>query len=169
LTNILYTGVVRHKGQAYAGEHAAILPPGQWERVQTLIATRPEGMIPCGRFRNKHLALLSGLLFCECCAARMVYSYASKGGRKYPYYVCRNAQTKGWAACPSKSLPARAIEESVLRRVREEQSGDMADGATWEQMDRVLQVAAIRARVERVGFDGRDRQITIRFRSEEHS
>ena len=88
-------------------------PPGQWERVQGLIAHREA--LPRGSMRNKHLALLSGLLYCDCCAARMVYSYASKGGRKYPYYLCRNAQQKGWAVCPSKSLPAQAIEESVVR------------------------------------------------------
>ena len=34
LTNILYTGAIRHKGQPYPGEHAAILAPGTWERVQ---------------------------------------------------------------------------------------------------------------------------------------
>jgi hypothetical protein len=38
LTNILYTGGVRHQGHIYAGEHAAILLPDQWERVQSLIA-----------------------------------------------------------------------------------------------------------------------------------
>src|SRR6202167_3349201 len=37
LTNILYTGAVRHKGQPYPGEHAAILAPRTWERVQSLI------------------------------------------------------------------------------------------------------------------------------------
>jgi site-specific DNA recombinase len=30
LTNILYTGAIRHKGQSYPGEHAAILAPGAW-------------------------------------------------------------------------------------------------------------------------------------------
>src|ERR1700724_587588 len=38
LTNILYTGAIRHKGQSHPGEHAAILAPGTWERVQTLIS-----------------------------------------------------------------------------------------------------------------------------------
>ena len=38
LTNIIYTGAIRHKGQPYPGEHAAILAPGTWERVQSLIA-----------------------------------------------------------------------------------------------------------------------------------
>jgi site-specific DNA recombinase len=161
LGNILYTGAVRHKGQPYAGEHPAILEPGQWERVQNLIATRPA--IVEGRMRNKHLALLNGLLYCECCATRMVYSYASKGGRKYPYYVCRNAQQKGWAVCPSKSLPARAIEESVVGRIREAQVGGISDGPEWEQMDRALQVEAVHSVIARVGYDGRDRQISIRF------
>ena len=91
LTNILYTGEIRHKGQTYPGEHAAIVAPEVWQRVQELIA-RAE-ILPRGSPRNKHLALLSGLLHCESCAARMVYSYAVKNGRKYPYYVClgRNA------------------------------------------------------------------------------
>src|SRR5436190_22655886 len=35
LTNVLYTGAVRPQGHIYPGEHAAILAPGQWERVQT--------------------------------------------------------------------------------------------------------------------------------------
>jgi site-specific DNA recombinase len=160
LTNILYTGAVRHKGQAYAGEHAAILPPGQWERVQSLIA--PRSSFARGRLRNKHQALLSGLLYCECCEARMVYAYALKGGRKYPYYLCRNAQQKGWAVCPSKSLPAQAIEDSVMRRIRETQGG-IVDASEWEQMDRTIQLETIHALVERVGYDGTSRQISILF------
>jgi hypothetical protein len=39
----------------------------------------------------------------------MVYSYSEKNGRKYPYYVCLNAQRKGWAVCPGKSLPVMAL------------------------------------------------------------
>jgi Recombinase zinc beta ribbon domain len=96
-------------------------------------------------------------------AARMVYSYASKGGRKYPYYVCRSAQQKGWATCPSKSLPAHAIEESVVGRIREQQIERIASGQPWEQMDRVCQIEAIRKIVERVSYDGRVRRISIRF------
>jgi len=160
LTNILYTGAIRHKGQSYPGEHPAILPPGTWERVQKLI-THPAAF-PAGRSRNKHLALLSGLLYCESCATRMVYSHSGKNERKYPYYVCLNAQRKGWAMCPGKSLPARAIEESVLSRIRDTWHG-MFDPSEWQRMDRTRQVEAIQATVERVGYDGAARQISIRF------
>jgi hypothetical protein len=93
LTNILCTGAIRHKGQPYPGEHAAILTPGTWERVQNLITHR--AALAHGKSRNKHLALLSGLLYCESCGTRMVYSYSGKNDRKYPYYVCLNAQHRG--------------------------------------------------------------------------
>src|ERR1039458_8711734 len=49
-----------------------------------------------------------------------------------------NAQQKGWAVCPSKSLPAQAIEESVLGRIRQARGG-AADAAAWEQMGRERQ------------------------------
>jgi site-specific DNA recombinase len=162
LTNILYTGSIRHKGQPYPGEHAAILAPGAWDRVQSLI-THPAAWTQA-RSRNKHLALLGGLLYCESCASRMVYSYARKNDRTYPYYVCLNAQRKGWANCPAKSLSARAIEESVLNRLREVQP-TLFGAADWEQMDRTRQVEVMGDLVERVGYDGAARQISIRFRA----
>jgi hypothetical protein len=92
----------------------------------------------------------------------MVYSYSGTGDHKYPYYVCLNAQRKGWKGCPAKSLPARAIEESVLGRIREENRGAF-DPAEWEQMERVRRVEAIQAVVARVGYDGHARQISLRF------
>ncbi len=159
LSNILYTGAIRHKGQPYPGEHAAILAPGTWERVQELIVHRP--LVARGRLRNKHQALLSGLLHCDSCATRMVYSYSGKNDRKYPYYVCLNAQRNGWAACPGKSLPAHLIEESVLGQIREARPGVL--DCDWEQIERTHQVAALQAIVERIGFDGTARKISIRF------
>jgi site-specific DNA recombinase len=164
LSNILYTGAIRHKGQGYPGQHAAILSPGVWERAQERL-TR-DATFPQGRSRNKHMALLNGLLHCEACAAPMVYSYAMKKDRKYPYYICRHAQLHGWAACPSKSLSASAIEESVLERLRKEQGG-MLDPAEWEKLDRTRQIAKLQAVVERIGYDGRKRQISIRFQQPE--
>ena len=165
LTNILYIGVVRHEGQLYPGEHAAILEPGLWERVQSLM---PRTAPARGNLRNRHLALLHGLLQCACCQAPMVYSYAAKGDRKYPYYVCRLAQREGWAACPSKSLPAQVIEESVVGRIREAQDG-IAEIQKWEQMDREKQREALHARIERVSYDGATRRISIRFRVRENA
>ena len=54
------------------------------------------------------------------------------------------------------------IEESVLGRIREAQRG-IFDSPEWEQMERTQQIEAIQARVERIGYDGTDQQISIRF------
>ena len=94
----------------------------------------------------------------------MVYSYARKNDRTYPYYVCLNAQRKGWATCPAKSLSARAIEESVLNRLRNTQYA-MFGVTEWGEMDRLSQVQVMAGIVERVGYDGAARQISIRFRA----
>ena len=92
----------------------------------------------------------------------MVYSYAAKNGRKYPYYVCRQAQRRGWATCPSKSLPAQAIEASVLRQMRAA-AVEIPEAAEWERMDRPDQLATLQSLVARIGYDGTSQRISIRF------
>jgi site-specific DNA recombinase len=159
LTNVLYTGAVCHKGHQYPGEHGAIVDIGTWKRVQALLKQSPA--FAAGRARNKHNALLSGLLYCEACGTRMVYSYSGKIDRRYPYYVCLNAQRKGWAICPAKSLPTRHIEDSVLAHVQAKQLTPLE----WERLDSVQRVAAIQRIVERVGFEGTTGQVSIRFHS----
>lgn len=163
LTNPLYIGKVRHKGQDYPGEHAAIVDQGRWERVQAVITDRAT-IAPAPRARNKHNALLGGLLYCESCAARMVYSYSSKNGRRYPYYVCLNAQRRGWAACPAKSLPASKIEDAVLAQIQATPSSDSRPHQ-WDDLDSTQRIGALRSMVERVSFDGATGEVSIRFHS----
>ncbi len=81
------------------------------------------------------------------------------------YYLCLNAQRKGWAVCPAKSLPAQAIEESVLGRIREGHQG-IFEPAEWDQLDRAQQVEAMQSTVARIGYDGTARQVSIRFHAE---
>src|SRR5258708_34657986 len=38
--------------------------------------------------------------------------------RRYWYYTCVNAQKRGWAACPSKSIPANQIEQVVVDQIK---------------------------------------------------
>jgi hypothetical protein len=92
----------------------------------------------------------------------MAYSYAVAHGRKYPYYLCLNARRKGWAVCPAKSLPAQRIEDSIVGQLRLNRPG-MASPSVWEQLDRRKQIETIQALVERIGYDGRTRQVSIQF------
>jgi site-specific DNA recombinase len=160
LTNIIYTGSVRHKGQIYPGQQEAIIATAKWERVQKLIARR-EITVRCGR-RKKHLALLGGILYCDTCRTKMTYTYTVKNGRKHHYYLCLNARRRGWAACPVKSLSAKVIEQSVVERIREARGGPF-EPAQWEPMDRIRQMETLRTIVERIGVEGASKQVSIRF------
>lgn len=116
LTNVIYTGQVNHKGTIYPGEHPAILDPEIWKRADELL--RNNGLTGGKEVRNKHGALLRGLLYCEPCSKPMVHTYTLKGQRRYRYYVCLTAQQQGWKACPTKSISANDIEQSVVEHIR---------------------------------------------------
>ena len=64
--------------------------------------------------------------------------------------------------CPAKSLSASMIEESVVERIRAAKRG-IEDPGAWQKMDRTQQVEAVLGIVERIGYDGTTRQISIRF------
>jgi site-specific DNA recombinase len=118
LTNVTYVGRVRYKQEVHAGEHAAIVDEALWQQVQTLL--RPPGRAAAGPVRNAVGALLRGLLRCVPCGCAMTPTYSCKNQTtRYRYYVCCSAQKRGFATCPSKAIPADAIEQLVLERIRQ--------------------------------------------------
>jgi len=117
LTNPIYVGKVRCKGQIYDGEHEAIIDEKLWRRVQTRL--RHNQRAGGAGARNKYGALLRGLLYCGSCHVAMTHSWTQKTkGRRYRYYVCQRAQKQGWSICPTKSVSAPEIERFVAERVR---------------------------------------------------
>jgi site-specific DNA recombinase len=116
-TNRLYLGKVTLKGQVFEGEHEPIVDEDVFGRVQGMLArNRNSG----GKFqRNKYGALLKGLVRCKHCGCAMNHHFATRGNRRYRYYVCQTAQQKGWAKCPYPSLPAGELERFVVERIME--------------------------------------------------
>jgi site-specific DNA recombinase len=129
LTNAVFAGMVEHRDAMYAGEHAAIVEPAVWQEVNAeLRAGRRTGE---GAIRAPQNALLAGLLFCKSCRRPMIPTYTAKPGRRYRYYVCQAARQNGWSSCPTKSVPARMIEDSVLDQLRTA----LCDSQTREQLN----------------------------------
>jgi site-specific DNA recombinase len=116
LTNAIYTGVVDHKGRLYPGEHERIIDQATWDEVQR--GLRRNKVDGSARMRNKYGALLRGLLFCMSCGTPMMHTYTARNAKRYRYYVCCNAQQRGWKHCDTKSVPAQAIETAVLDSIR---------------------------------------------------
>jgi site-specific DNA recombinase len=117
LINVAYIGKIRYKTETHDGEHAGIVEPDVWQRVQTVL--RRNGVSGGALVRNKFGALLKGLFHCTSCNRAMVPSITTrKDSRRYRYYVCSGAQKCGWASCPSKAVPAGQIEKLVLEQIR---------------------------------------------------
>lgn len=116
LTNVVYIGKVRHRGEIYAGEHEGIIGEEIFEGVQKLLAANKPAA--GARAQNRFGHLLRGLLHCSACGAAMSPSATKKGSKVYRYYTCTSAQRRGWRTCPKPSLPACEIEAALVERVK---------------------------------------------------
>lgn len=116
LTNVTYIGQIRYKEEVHRGEHQPIVPEELFRRAQALL--QRNGHTGGRAVRNKHGALLRGLLRCGPCGCAMSHTYTAKGNRRYRYYVCGTAQQRGWSECPSPSVPAGEIERFVVEQIK---------------------------------------------------
>ncbi len=182
LTNVLYTGQVRHKGQLYPGEQLGIVDPAVFQRVQELLQgkSRTTGL---GK-RNQFGALLMGILRCGPCQRAMSPAHScKKPGKRYRYYTCTNAQKRGREACPSRSVPAAQIEEFVVKQIcglgknpallvpalaeadHSHVVGALAEfGTRWGSLRPQEQARIVRLLIEQVEYDGAKGKVKITFR-----
>src|SRR5437667_9070619 len=61
--------------------------------------------------------MLEGLLHCRPCGCAMTPTHATKGGKRYRYYVCSASQKRGCDRCPSQSVPAGQMERIVVAQI----------------------------------------------------
>ena len=83
LSNPIYVGRLSHKGQVYEGQHAAIIDRETWEKVQSQLASHAHPRADTNRASDSWLA---GKLYDDR-GSRMSPSEASRGGRRWRYYV----------------------------------------------------------------------------------
>lgn len=153
LTNVAYIGKVRYKDEVHQGEHRPIIDAAVFAEVQTLLQQNGRGG---GRtVRNKHGALLRGLLRCTACDCGLNHTYSAKGNRQYRYYVCHRAQQRGWQECPSPSIPAGEIERFVIDQIRGIGRNPLVIRETLAEARRQAEDQIERLRAERGGLVGR--------------
>lgn len=129
LSNPIYTGRIRHGGNIYAGEHQPIIDDGVFQAVQTRLAEqapRERGM-PVQR----DIHLLNGLLFDET-GDRLGPIHASKGRKRYRYYISSRLKAGRSGHKDSWRIPASEIETIVLGQIRE-MLGNKAMLSGWMQ------------------------------------
>src|SRR5687768_17172788 len=90
LQNRTYRGEATHKGNAYPGEHSAIVDKPLWNAVQAVLAeNRVARATGAG---TKHPSLLTGMLFDEA-GERLTPTWSVKKGTRYRYYVSTSLVT----------------------------------------------------------------------------
>jgi site-specific DNA recombinase len=161
LTNVTYRGQIRYKQEVHLGEHPAIVDPSLWEQVQALL----QGNRSRQRARLGNGALLQGRLRCAGCGCAMVSSHTTKGSRRYRYYVCSQAQKRGWKNCPAPSVPAGEIERLITERIQRlsADSGDETFESWWDALPALAQTRVVQRLVERVDYDGVQGTAAITF------
>ena len=113
LGNPVYSGRIAHKGVVHEGEHAAIVDPDLWERVQQQLAHQARRNK--GQSGAQYASLLAGMIK-DANGAPLTPSHANKGGKRYRYYVSRDIIQHGIKQ-PGWRIPAVEIEAAVERSI----------------------------------------------------
>jgi site-specific DNA recombinase len=168
LTNATYAGKVEYRGIVYQGEHLAIVEPRLWDEVNAGFIERQR--LKSDSVRSEQKALLSGLLVCKSCERPMIATYSVKRGRRYRYYVCKAAQQNGWNSCPTKSVSATLIEDSVVAQLKSQPSLDQVRLALqipdpqWQIFQQGDAVGLVRAVVEKIHYEGTTGMVSVQLR-----
>jgi DNA invertase Pin-like site-specific DNA recombinase len=171
LTNVLYIGEVNHKGKIYPGEHQPIVDRTIWTKANDLLKGRSRGAEKVKR--NRHGAILQGLLKCATCGSGMVPAYTTRGSRRYRYYMCRKAQKQGVKACPGQMVTAERMELAVVQKLYElianedwqnQPSAFPESRSDWDVLPRDQQHGLLEQAVDRICYDHRREQAGIQLR-----
>src|ERR1700737_3308208 len=116
LQNRTYRGDILHQGEAYPGQHEAILDPELWQIVQDkLAANRQERSWAVG---VEAPSLLAGLIV-DADGNPMTSTHATKKAKHYRYYVSASLLAGDYAqAQKGMRVPAGDIEGLVLDRLK---------------------------------------------------
>ncbi|MEO1312991.1 MAG: recombinase family protein [Pseudomonadota bacterium] len=118
LTNPMYAGRIRHKGQVFEGQHAAIIDPERWDDLQDQM----RGTGAKARRIKQHLnpSPLARKIIDEA-GERLTPSHTKKGGRRYRYYISQKLVT-GMTRADEKQrtwrVPAGALENTIAGAVQ---------------------------------------------------
>ena len=112
LSNPIYIGQIRHKGQVYPGQHPAIISQALWDAAQTQIVNNRQGDIR--RRSSPSMSLLAGIVFDEQ-GNRLHPSHSQKQSKRFRYYI--SAQLKSGPrkeAIEGIRVSAQEIETLVI-------------------------------------------------------
>lgn len=143
LSNSLYIGVLKWKGEEYPGTHPSLIDKDTFAKAQQLIQER--------KWRGKQNALtpfssatlLSGMLYCGQCHGRYYGAGAYRGSKKLPYsqrsyvriYMCYSrSKTKPEmikdANCQNNNWKTEMLDRYIMDKIRALKSDSIIENLT---------------------------------------
>ncbi len=96
--------------------HAPLVEQTVFEHVQQILKERaPEAKSHPRAVASQHL--LSGLVYCARCGAKMIASTAKSG--RFIYYACQRKSKEGRASCSQKSFNAEKLEPCIVDTIKD--------------------------------------------------
>ena len=90
LTNWLYTGIIKYKGESFEGKYEPIVDRATFEAVQEQLKVRSRPR----KSKEKHDFALTGVFTCGECGCGITAQYAKGNGGTYRYYRCSKKKDK---------------------------------------------------------------------------
>lgn len=129
LTNEAYTGVTVFNGYRYwdskaekaqkairiEGTHEALVTREQFEKARQNLKERGFAVTHPRSVASDYL--LSGILYCGCCDAKMIGTTAKSG--QFTYYGCQTYLKKGRKACATGLVNQERLEGEVIRVLKD--------------------------------------------------
>lgn len=121
LNNRTYVGEVEHKGQAYSGQHAAIVNRELFDRAQMLLASRSTEEMRRPKLASS--SLLQGLIF-DRHGRKMGPVHTKRNGQRFRYYVT-HAKCIATGGPAAYRIAADPMERHCLTILAEHQAGQV--------------------------------------------
>jgi hypothetical protein len=115
LTNPVYIGVAKHKGESYPGEHIGIIDRKIWDKVQARFRENPRKRAAATRAQAP--SLLKGIIF-DASGVAIPPTHTRKNGKLYCYYLSQTVLKQGSSDCSVARVPAAEVERIVIDQVR---------------------------------------------------
>jgi site-specific DNA recombinase len=154
LKNPFYIGKVSYHGELYPGEQERIIPDEVFQKAQEILADNRRERKIAGTTKN--IGLLSNLLRCNDCNSSMYYAYSLKGKYKYHYYLCMNAQKRGYKNCPTRLVAAQMIENKVAECLRKVTENPKLESESWISLILQDQIRVIKTMVKQISYDAQE-------------
>ncbi len=120
LQNPLYVGKISFRKEIFPGEHSAIISDDIFSQAQKLRNSNGDGKKYKKIKERTHTFLLKGLVRCAACQTTMTpCSALPRKQERFYYYKCLSVIKQNKSACQVRSVSAKALEEFVIKRLRQ--------------------------------------------------